>query len=151
VLFPNLNVTHNITAASSVLQVFGALYTPEPAESLPGIYNFVINCGKTSPGSAAAVFPRQYAAWRDGCYLHEPLNGQLSHTNRPVQFKVQVPQAASVAAVIDSEWVMLEKNDDIWIGEVSVEKYSGSDKKVSVCAAYDSSTDSYSTLLEYKI
>jgi hypothetical protein len=147
----NVRRTRSLHVNYASLQVFGALYTPEPAESLPGIYNFLISCRHGAGHTSEVVYPRQYAAWRDGCYLYEPLDGCLAESKSPVHFKVMVPQAASVAVVVGSEWVMLDKDEEgKWSGDIQMQKqWVG--KKLSVCAAYDSSTDSYSTLLEYSL
>ncbi len=135
-------------------QVYGALYTPEPAESLPGIYNFLIDyttaTGLTDSVQPVNTFPRQYASWRDGCFLLEPVDGQLVRSNEPVQFKLIAPMAASLAVVIGAEWIMLNREEDgTWSGNVPLDQYWNSKTKVSLCAAYDSNSDSYSTLLEY--
>jgi len=61
-----------------------------------------------------------------------------------------VPHAVDVAVIIGSEWVMLKKDEeDTWHGEADVAKVSGTSARVAVCAAYEGSADSYSTLLEY--
>jgi len=64
-----------------------------------------------------------------------------------------VPHGVGVAVVIGSvgsEWVMLKTNGkDIWEGEVDMVKVWGTNARVAVCAAYEGSADTYSTLLEY--
>jgi len=64
-----------------------------------------------------------------------------------------VPHAVGVAVVIGSvgsEWVMLKKRgDDTWEGGVDMAKVWATNARVAVCAAYEGSADTYSTLLEY--
>jgi len=66
---------------------------------------------------------------------------------------MMVPRAVGVAVVIGSvgsEWVMLKKDGkDVWKGEVDMAKVWGTSARVAVCAAYEGSADTYSTLLEY--
>ena len=63
-----------------------------------------------------------------------------------------MPLAASVAVVIGTEWVMLKKDSasGSWSADVPMEKH-WTKNRLAVCAAYDDSSDSYSTLLEYQI
>jgi len=147
----------NAVCNCCLLQIFGALFSTEPADKLPGIYNFLINCTQIAADSMES-FPRQYAPWKDGCYLDAPLDGKLTQpasNMNVVNFKLMVPRAVGVAVVvgsIGSEWVMLKKDEkDNWEGEVDMEKVLGTNARVSVCAAYEGSPDTYSTLLEYTI
>ena len=57
-----------------------ALPFSDTSESLPGVYNYLINCRMTH--ATLIQFPKQYGQWKEGCYLHEPLEGQLQ-ANRP--------------------------------------------------------------------
>ncbi len=139
-------------------QIYGLPYSDQ-SESLPGVYNYLVNChsshGKLSP------FPKQYGQWKEGCFLHEPLEGHLT-PNRPskgsaqsfqyVYFKVDVPKAQSVAVVVGEDWTQLEqKTSDSWEGEVFMEKHFGHENKAAVCANYGNVKASYSTLLEYSL
>jgi len=101
-------------------------------------------------------FPQQYAAWKDGCYLYTPVNRKLTaptFTESLVSFKLRVPCAVSVAVVVGSTgsgWAKLGKHDDdVWEAEVDLSKVWGTGGRVAVCAAYEGSADTYSTLLEY--
>ena len=101
-------------------------------------------------------FPQQYAQWKDGCYLHAPLSGKLTQPaskENLLGFRVGVPRAVGMAVVVGSvgaEWVMLKKNEDnVWEAGVDLAKVWGSGTRVAVCAAYEGSADTYSTLLEY--
>jgi len=141
-----------LTVWCILLQIFGAPFTPAVAESLPGIYNYLVDCTKTAADSADS-FPQQYAPWKDGCYLHAPLSGKLTQSasgENVLSFKLGVPRAVGVAVVVGSEWVTLKKHDnDIWEGEVDLAKTSATGTQVAVCAAYEGAADTYSTLLEY--
>jgi len=124
-------------------------------ESLPGIFNFLIDCTESATDLVES-FPQQYAPWKDGCYLHEPLNRKLSQPaseDNLLGFKLAVPRAVQVAVVIGSagtEWISLKKNENnVWQGEVDMAKVWGTSARVAVCAAYEGSTETYSTLLEY--
>jgi len=102
-------------------------------------------------------FPQQFASWKDGCYLHAPLDGKLiqpASKENLLGFKLMVPHAVGVAVVIGSvgsEWVMLKKHrdDQTWEGSVDMAKIWSTNARVAVCAAYEGSADTYSTLLEY--
>jgi len=134
-------------------------FTPQTSESLPGIFNFLVECS----GAAAdrvETYPRQYAPWKDGCVLYSPLDGKLSPgpksgEGNTVGFKVAVPRAVAVAVVVGtvgSEWVMLKQRgqeEDAWEGDVDLMKVWNSVARVAVCAAFEGSADTYSTLLEY--
>ena len=101
------------------LQFFGLPITDQ-SESLPGIYNVLIHCRNTVVD--LAPFPKQYAPWKEDCYLHEPLEGHLQ-PNRPTQgsassyqnvffFRMSVPKATSVAVVVGGEWFPLEEEQE---------------------------------------
>ena len=139
-------------------QVFGLPYS-DTSESLPGVYNYLINC--TNSYSTLIAFPKQYGQWKEGCYLFEPLDGQLT-PNRPtkgsastyqnIYFKISVPQAKEVAVVIGEDWTHLnQKQPGVYEGEVDMEKHWGKETKGAVCANYGNVKASYSTLLEYSI
>ena len=61
------------------LQVY-ALPFSDPSENLPGVYNYLINCANVH--AKPIQFPKQYGQWKEGCFLHEPLDGHLQQ-NRP--------------------------------------------------------------------
>jgi len=135
--------------------VFGALFSPETPESLPGIYNFLVDCTNTAADSVES-FPVQYAQWKDGCYLDGPLDGKLtqpSSKENHVSFKLKVPHAVGVVVIVGpagSEWILLKKNEeDMWEGEVDMAKVWETNARVAVSATYQGSADTYSTLLEY--
>ncbi len=137
-------------------QIYGLPYS-DTSESLPGVYNYLINCRNTY--STLVPFPKQYGQWKEGCYLHEPQDGQLS-ANRPnkgsassfqnVYFKLDVPKAQSVAVVIGEDWTQLDQKDgQSWEGEIFMEKFWGRESKAAICANYGNVKASYSTLLEF--
>jgi len=140
------------------LQVYGLPFS-DPSENLPGVYNYLINCTNTI--SDVGQFPKQYGQWKEGCYLHEPLDGNLqpnrklkgsSSSPNHVYFKVDVPKANSVAVVVGEDWTQLEvKSGTAWEGEINLEKRWGNESKVALCANFGSVKASYSTLLEYSM
>lgn len=136
-----------------------ALPHADTSESLPGVYNYLINCHNTHANLCA--FPKQYGQWKEGCFLHEPLEGHLQ-ANRPskgsaqsfqyMYFKIDVPKANSVAVVVGEDWTQLEqKSSESWEGEVFMEKHWGHESKTAICANYGNVKASYSTLLEYSL
>ncbi len=140
------------------LQVYALPYA-DTSESLPGVYNYLINCHGTAPN--LFPFPKQYGQWKEGCFLHDPLEGHLVR-ERPspgrardldhYYFMVDVPKANSVAVVIGEEWTQLEqKTGETWEGEVPMDKHWGRENKAAICANYGGVKASYSTLLEYSM
>ena len=116
-------------------QIYGLPYA-DTSESLPGVYNYLVNCHNTQ--TKLSPFPKQYGQWKEGCFLHEPLEGHLT-ANRPskgsaqsfqyVYYKVDVPKAKSVAVVVGEDWTQLEqKSSESWEGEVFMEKHWGHEK-----------------------
>jgi len=140
------------------LQIYAVEFN-NPSDNLPGVYNFLINCRNTLV--SGVPFPKQYAPWKDGCYLYEPLDGHLQ-PNRPTQgsassyqhvmFLLVVPRATSVMVVIGEEWLPLtEEQQGQWRGEVQMDQFWGTARKVTVCVSYDNPPDSYNSLLEYSM
>lgn len=85
-----------LACCNIILQVYGLPFS-DPSENLPGVYNYLINCTKTSPNVGA--FPKQYGQWKEGCYLYEPTDGHLQQnraskgsapTFNQVYFKVRL-------------------------------------------------------------
>ncbi|CAH1783747.1 unnamed protein product, partial [Owenia fusiformis] len=143
-------------AGSYKLQVYALPYT-DTSESLPGVYNYLINCPQTH--ASLVAYPKQYAQWKEGCYLSEPTDGQLD-PNRPtrgsatsqqfIYFKIEVPKASAVAVVVGEDWTQLDqKQPNVWEGQVTMDKHWGVENRAAVCANYGSFKASYSTLLEY--
>lgn len=137
------------------LQIY-ALPQSDDSQNLPGVFNYLINC-TSRPGSSAVPYPDQSGKWKEGCYLHEPLEGKLlrhsafkgSDTRTLiVHFKVDVPKARSVAVVVDeSDWTKLDKKSSgSWEGDVKMEKLIS---KVTVCANYSDEEGNYNVLLKY--
>ena len=137
-----------------------ALPFSDQSENLPGVYNYLINCHNTY--ATLVPFPKQYGQWKEGCYLHEPLEGQLS-ANRPskgssasyqsIYFKVEVPGAQSVAVVVGEDWTQLEHKDGqtAWEHDVPMDKHWGHESKAALCANFGNVKASYSTLLEFSL
>ena len=138
-------------------QIYGLPYS-DTSESLPGVYNYLVNCHQTQ--ASLVPFPKQYGQWKEGCFLHEPLDGQLSpnrqnkgsaSTYQAIYWKLEVSKANSVAVVIGEDWTQLEKKGNVWESEVNMEKNWGQETKAAICANYGTVKASYSTLLEYSM
>ncbi|KAK3095837.1 hypothetical protein FSP39_019792 [Pinctada imbricata] len=133
------------------LQIY-ALPASDPSKSLPNVYNYLIHCTRSM--LPVYPFPKQYAQWKDGCYLYEPLvvNEHTKLTN--IKWHVHVPRAKQVAVVADgSEWFHLEsKGGPVYQGSCSLDHLRGKDKKVTLNANFDTAEENkFSTLLEYHI
>lgn len=87
------------------LQIYALPYT-DSNENLPGVFNYLISCRNSRPN--LPPFPKQYGQWKEGCYLHTPLNGILNRISH--KFLVSVPKAHSVAIVAGEDWNQLEQN-----------------------------------------
>ena len=104
-------------------------------------------------------FPKQFAQWKDSCYLHEPQNGVL-HTGDmrggQLRMRLFIPKAQAVSAVCGEEWFALNNaGDGMWSSDLELaplfqalaaQKKLG---KLSVCANFGAAKASFSTLLEY--
>jgi len=130
-------------------QIF-ALDASDESKSLPNVFNYLVHVREAL--KPAYAYPKQYAQWKDGCYLYNPLilNSKTSLAN--VNFKVFIPNAKSVAVVAEGEWIHLNKVGDNWEGNASLSKHRGKDVKVTLNANYGGEDEmKYSTLLMYVI
>lgn len=130
------------------LQIF-ALLLPDDSKTLPGVYNYLINCSRVS--SAVVNFPKQFAQWKEGCYIVSPIyldpNVSLANT----KFEAFIPKVKSAAVVVDGNWTHLNQNAaGLWEGTVNLDSYRFKDAKVTLNANYGED-NKFSTLLEYKI
>ena len=115
---------------------------------------------------APAPFPKQFAPWRDGCYLYEPLDGLISRPapGQKLQFALEVPRALKVAIVIPGEeWTQLQQLSSTeaaadplrataWLGAVALDKvFDQKVGKLSVVANFDAEKPAFRTLLEYTL
>ncbi|KAK6174197.1 hypothetical protein SNE40_017518 [Patella caerulea] len=131
------------------LQIY-ALPCDDDSKTLPGVFNYLIN--NTGSPKAPTPFPKQYAPWKDGCYLYDPivLNQSMDLSNVPV--KVSVPNAAVVAATVDGDWTHLQKDcQGLWVGQLNLEKYRAKGAKVCLNANFGGDKTKFATLLEYTI
>ncbi|CAG5116913.1 unnamed protein product [Candidula unifasciata] len=129
-------------------QIFG-LEAADQSKSLPNVYNYLIHVKDAL--RPAYPFPKQYAQWKDGCYLYSPLVLNAKTSLAKVEFKVYVPNAKAVAVVAAGEWFHLTKHGENWEGTVGLSKHRGKDVKVTLNANYGSDETKYATLLEYII
>ena len=125
------------------LQVY-ALPVSDDSKTLPGVYNYLINC--TSAPKPVQPFPKQYAQWKEGCYLYQPLT--LASADATVSFKALVPKAKQVAVTVNDTWTQLKNSgSDVWEGAVQILKNS----RVTLNVNYGGDETKYSTLLEYNL
>ena len=132
------------------LQIF-ALEEDASSESLPNVYNYLINV--TGNYKPAIPYVKAYTKFfTDCCELDEPraLN-EHSQGLDSVKFELNVPGAHKVAVHCVEEWFHLEKKGGCWQGRCDLSKYKGKNSKVTVNANYDENGTSYSVLLEYHI
>jgi len=129
-------------------QIF-ALEASDESKSLPNVFNYLVQVKEAL--KPAYTYPKQYAQWKDGCYLYSPLilNSKTSLAN--VVFKVYIPNAKSVAVVAEGEWFHLKKAGENWEGNASLSKHRGKDVKVTLNANFGGDESQYSTLLQYII
>lgn len=140
------------------LQVF-AQPLDDVSDSLPGVYNALLRVVALPKRGALTAFPRQFSAWKEGCYLFEPVDGELAAAfgkSRPshIPFRVKVPQASKVAVVAGSEWTHLEPSapgSDVFVGKANMAGSWGVETTVALTASYGSDSGSYNTLLEFSI
>ena len=132
-----------------------ALPNSDRSESLPGVYNYLINCHQIA--GPCMEFPKQYGQWNEGCFLNYPQDGvitRISAPNSQVPVRVSVPKANSVAVVIGEEWTQLDQKEgpeSSWEGTVPLGPHWGKESKMVLCANYGSAKASYSVLLEYSV
>lgn len=131
------------------LQLY-AIPARDPSQQLPGVYNYLINCQKAT--RQCLPFPKQYAQWKEGCYMWEPLTLHKDVSGPTVNFKIGIPKAEAVAVVAGDDWVHLQSTQSgVWEGRVPLEKHYGRKVKVTVNANYGGDRTNYATLLEYNI
>ncbi|XP_059160078.1 uncharacterized protein LOC131943807 [Physella acuta] len=129
-------------------QIF-SLSESEATESLPNVYNYLIEFARVS--RPAQPYVKAYTKfYKDHCYLDEPLFLDPSETGS-VHFKMIVPKAQKVAIHCGEEWFHLAQKGDWWEGKAEVYKYRGKVNKATVNANYDKDGTSYDVLLEYKL
>ncbi|CDS40088.1 Transglutaminase [Echinococcus multilocularis] len=124
------------------LQIY-ALPESDRDDSLPGVYNYLIEASKATHRLRGQLmpFPQQFAHWRrSGCYLDAPTEGILGldasgrlMANPPaeVAFCLAVPSAHSVAVVVDDDWTYLEARGDRWEGTVPMRAHWGRQSRLS--------------------
>jgi len=119
------------------------------SKQFPNVYNYLVNCVRAL--HPVFPFPKQYAQWKEGCYLHEPL---FLHKELPMKntlFKAIIPNAKSAAVVVGEEWFQLDKVGNHWEGKFNMDQFKGSDKKITLNANTGPDESKFATLLEYKL
>ena len=129
------------------LQIY-ALLASDDSKTLPNIFNYIIQ--STAAAAQPIPFPKQFAQWKEGCYLYEPLN--LVNKD-DVNFKVAIPGAKAVALTVDSEWFHLQQaGDGLWQGQVKgLQGFRSKVQKASLNANYGPDETKYTSLLEYSL
>ena len=131
------------------LQIYALPLTDE-SKTLPGVYNYLVHVKRAL--NAAYPFPKQYAQWKEGCFLYEPLVLHSGCRLSNVPFKCHIPEANAVAVVVEGEWAHLEKDSsNNWVGKVPLDQYRNKDVKVTLNANFGPDETKYSTLLEYHL
>ncbi|KAJ8317367.1 hypothetical protein KUTeg_005271 [Tegillarca granosa] len=123
------------------LQVY-ALPLTDDSKTLQGVFNYLIKCDRAA--SSVFPYPNQYAQWKEGCYLYEPLILHDSPGN--VRFKVYVPKAKAVAVTFNEDGTILTTPEMTY---AELDKSKGS--KVKLNANFSGEEAKYSTLLEYTL
>ncbi|KAK7110915.1 uncharacterized protein [Littorina saxatilis] len=128
-------------------QIF-ALGVDDESKSLPNVFNYLIDVKRAL--KAVYPFPKQYAPWRNGCYLYSPLILNSSSRLHTVNFKTLIPNAKAVAVVAAGEWSQLKKTTgDIWEGTASLDQHRNKNVKVTLNASFGDDDTKFATLLEY--
>lgn len=104
--------------------------------------------------SIAAPFPKRLGDWGDGCRLFEPTSGDLRAGR--VRFRVRVPDATRVAALIEQRDLALERTaggEHIWAAELDLREHAGAHTQLRLGAIFANarSKNSYSILLMYSL
>eukprot|EP00916_Digyalum_oweni_P015461 GHVL01025308.1.p1 GENE.GHVL01025308.1~~GHVL01025308.1.p1 ORF type:complete len:225 (+),score=5.00 GHVL01025308.1:80-754(+) len=130
-------------------QIF-ALGVDDESKSLPNVFNYLIDVKRAL--KAVYPFPKQYAPWRNGCYLYSPLILNSSSRLHTVNFKALIPNAKAVAVVAAGEWSQLKKTTgDIWEGTASLDQHRNKNVKVTLNASFGDDDTKFATLLEYVV
>ncbi|KAL8580848.1 hypothetical protein ACOMHN_017352 [Nucella lapillus] len=132
------------------LQIY-ALLSTDDSKTLPNVFNYLIHNSCCLQGKVTA-FPKQFAQWKEGCYLTEPYHLDVDG-NKPVHFKVSIPEAKAVALTVDTEWFHLQKaGDGTWQGEIKdLQAFKNKVKKASLNANFGPDETKYTSLLEYNL
>ncbi|XP_076460997.1 kyphoscoliosis peptidase-like isoform X2 [Babylonia areolata] len=130
------------------LQIFALLGTDD-SKSLPNVYNYLIN--STIPSSTPVItFPKQFAQWKDGCYLFKPYH--LNNLEKAA-FEVCIPGAKAVAVTVEKDWFHFTQGPDgAWRGEVGgLARFRGKGLKAILNANFLADKSKYTSLLEYDL
>lgn len=126
-----------------------SLPLPNESNTLIGVFNYLINCKKVT--SPVVPYPKQFAQWKEGCYINSPMTLNSANDLSSVRFEAQIPNVKAVAVVASGDWTQLQKNaNGLWCGTVSLEKYKGKETKVTLNGNYGND-NKYATLLAYTI
>ena len=116
---------------------------------LPNVFNYLIRVEHAT--KVPHAFPKQYAQWKDGCYLYHPVVLNSSSHLQNVHFKVHIPGAKNAAIVVDGiDWYHLDSIGENYEGTISLESFRNSGAKITLNAKYLAG-NTYATLLEYRL
>ncbi|XP_021365523.1 uncharacterized protein LOC110458235 [Mizuhopecten yessoensis] len=131
------------------LQLF-ALPVSDDSKYLPNVFNYLIHF--TRAMQPVYPYPKQYAQWKEGCYLNKPLILHNEATLTNIQLSVHVPRAKGVAIVANVEWFHFEnRGGPVWEGTLSLDHLWGKNPKIILNANLSDDETKYCTLLEYKL
>ncbi|KAK7110916.1 uncharacterized protein [Littorina saxatilis] len=117
---------------------------------LPGVFTYLIDLKRAK--KAVKPYPKQYADFAKGCYLHKPRFLDTTKDLSKVHFKVEVKGAKQVAVKAGDEWFQLTKQGgDLWEGDVNLQPYRGKGVPVNLNACRGSDENSFATLLQYTV
>ena len=107
--------------------------------------------GRASP---AVPFPKRLGDWGDGCRLFEPTSGELRAGR--VRFRVRVPDATRVSALIEQRELALERtagDERVWAAELDLREHAGARTQLRLGAILPNSRskNTYSVLLIYSL
>lgn len=131
------------------LNIFAAPIS-QSGDSLPGVFTYLFHVTRIK--EQAPPYPRQFADWKQGCHLYEPLTIDKSANLEKVKFKVKVPGAKKVAVKAGEEWTRLEEDGGKWKGVVRLREHF--EKKENVLISLNANMggpdgNSYATLLQF--
>ncbi|KAK7110917.1 uncharacterized protein [Littorina saxatilis] len=118
--------------------------------TLPNVFTYMIDLKRAK--EAVKPYPKAYADFAKGCYLHKPLFLDTTKDLSKVHFKVEVKDAKRVAVKAGDEWFQLTKQGgDLWEGDVNLQPYRGKGVPVNLNASIGSDETQFATLLQYTV
>ncbi|KAL8571551.1 hypothetical protein ACOMHN_055670 [Nucella lapillus] len=132
------------------LNIFAAPLSSDNS-SIPCVYTYLFYLKNVR--EIAYPYPKQFADWKEGCYLSKPKFLNPSSDLNKVKFKVDVPGANRVAVKAGDEWTHLERvapDSTEWSGDVCLAHHIKNKDKINLNACTGSDETSFATLLQYE-